>query len=318
MKLRSNGKGATAVADNFIRKWLSRKPAPLSVSPQRRGEIQRGVEETRAELARLSAQMPIFAELAEQLNDFLPLLYAEPLRVVVPQLTKETAAEKLSAGTPLLRGEILDIDWPAVNRRFQDLVGALAPRRADAASGLAEAVRSGRLDIAALTALVLAGQPQSVHERAEGLGLDVPLTASLLSLTLFPVLVPIRAGLEPLLSASSWTEGYCPACGSFPKLGEFRGLEQTRFLRCGLCAAEWQFPRLRCPCCGNRDHRQLGYLHVEGEEGKCRSGTCEECRQYIKMVSTLTPLSPLQLLVTDVATVHLDLLAADRGYSPPM
>jgi FdhE protein len=179
-------------------------------------------------------------------------------------------------------------------------------------------VRSAQFDIAELTAAVLAGQPQSVHERAESLGLDVPLTASVLSLTLFSVLAPIRAGLEPLLTAGSWTEGYCPVCGSFPKLGEFRGLEQTRFLRCGLCAAEWQFPRLRCPCCGNRNHRQLGYLHVEGEEGKCRSGTCEECRQYIKMVSTLTPLSPLQLLVTDVATVHLDLLAADRGFSPPM
>ena len=307
MKPRSNGKGATAVARDFMRKWLGRKPA-----------LPREVAAAQAELTRLSEQTPLFAELAVQLNDVLLVLYAEPLRVVVPPLAREMAAEKLSAGVPLLRGETLDINWPAVTRRFQDVVGALAPRRADAAPGLAEAVCSGQLDIAELTAFVLAGQPQSVHERAEGLGLDVPLTASVLSLTLFPVLVPIRAGLEPLLSASSWTEGYCPACGSFPMLGEFRGLEQIRFLRCGLCAAEWQFPRLRCPCCGNQDHRQLGYLHAQGEEGKCRSGTCEECRQYVKMVSTLTPLSPLQLLVTDVATVHLDLLAAERGYSPPM
>jgi FdhE protein len=107
-------------------------------------------------------------------------------------------------------------------------------------------------------------------------------------------------------------------CGSFPKLGEFRGLEQTRLLRCGLCAAEWAFARLRCPGCDNRDHRQLGYLSVEGEEGKWRAATCEACRQYVKMVSTLSPLPPLQLLVTDVATVHLDLLAADQGFAPPI
>lgn len=295
------------VAGDFVRKLLKRKPA---LPPE--------VEEAQAELARLSEQNPTLAELATQLNDFLPALYAEPLRVVVPPLTKETAAAKLSAGVPLLRGETLDIDWPAVKLRLEDLVGAVTERRADAAPALAKAVQSGQLDIAELTSAVLEGLPQSVHERAEALGLDVPLTASLLSLTLFPVLASIRAGLEPLLSAGSWTEGYCPACGSFPKLGEFRGLEQTRFLRCGLCAAAWQFPRLQCPCCGNRDHRQLGYLHVEGEEGKCRAGTCEECRQYIKMVSTLTPLSPLQLFVTDVATVHLDLLAAERGFSPPM
>src|SRR5262249_24511798 len=153
---------------------------------------------------------------------------------------------------------------------------------------------------------VLAGQPYALHERADALGLDVPLTASVLSLSLFPVLVPVRAGLGELVSGNDWEQGYCPLCGRFPKLGEFRGLERTRFLRWWLCAAEWRFPRLRCPGCDNRDHRQLGYLSVEGEESKWRAATCEACRQYTKMIATLTPLSPLQLLVKDVATVHLD------------
>src|SRR2546425_589158 len=107
MKPSSNGKGATAVAGNFIRKWLGRKPA-----------LPQEVEDAQAELARLSEQTPILAELAAQLSDLLPALYAEPLGVVVPQLTREMAAEKLSAGVPLLRGEALDIDWPAVQRRF--------------------------------------------------------------------------------------------------------------------------------------------------------------------------------------------------------
>ncbi len=63
--------------------------------------------------------------------------------------------------------------------------------------------------------------------------------------------------------------------------------------------------------------RPLGY-RARGEEGKYRAATCEACRQYVKMVSTLTPPAPLPLLVTDVATVHLDLLAADNGFSPPL
>jgi FdhE protein len=295
------------VARDFLRKILGRKPV---VPPE--------VEAAQAELMRLGEERPGLAELAGQLSDFLLVLYAGPVRVVIPALTRETAAEKWNAGVPLLRGETLDIDWPTLKRRLQDMVVSLALRRADAAPALAEAIRSEKLDIATLARDVLTGQPHAVHERADSLGLDVPLTASVLSLTLFPVLVAVRAGLEPLLPAGSWAEGYCPVCGCFPKLGEYRGLEQTRFLRCGLCAAEWQFPRLCCPGCGNRDHRRLGYLHVEGEENKWRAATCEECRQYIKMVSTLTPLSPLQMLVTDVATVHLDLLAADRGFSPPM
>jgi FdhE protein len=294
------------MATDFLRKLLGRKP-----------DLPADVEEAQAELTRLAAEQPALAELAGLVADLLPALHAEPVRAVGPALTKEKAAEKLAAGVPLLRGETVDFDWPALNRRLRDAIDILAERRADAAPALARAVASRDVDLAALSSAILSGQPQAVHERAEALGLDVLLAASVLALSLFPMFSAVRASLGPLSSAGSWEQGYCPVCGSFPRLGEFRGLEQTRFLRCGLCAAEWPFPRLCCPGCDNRDHRQLGYLHVEGEEGKCRAATCDVCRQYLKMVSTLGPLSPLKLVVTDVATVHLDLLAAEHGYCPP-
>jgi FdhE protein len=292
------------VAGDFLRKLLGRKPA---LPPE--------VEAARADLKALAEQRPAIAELAEQLADCLLVLYAEPVRVAVPTLTAEMAAEKQSRGVPLLRGEALDVDWAAVTRRLLDLADALGQRRPDAAPAVGAAVRSQNLDVAELTSAILTGQPHAVHERADALGLDAALTGSVLSLALFPVLVPISAGLASLVS-TGWQEGHCPVCGSYPKLGEFRGLEQTRLLRCGLCAAEWAFPRLRCAGCGSRDHRQLGYLSVDGEEGKWRAATCEACRQYVKMVSTLTPLPPLQVLVRDVATVHLDLLAAQEGFAP--
>src|SRR5699024_8269554 len=100
----------------------------------------------------------------------------------------------------------------------------------------------------------------------------------------------------------------------WPLLGEFRGLEQLRFLRCGLCSAGWEFPRLRCAYCGNSDYQSLGYYQVEGEENRCRAATCEECRGYVKMISTLGALSGPQLWVADLETIHLDLVMAERGY----
>jgi FdhE protein len=113
---------------------------------------------------------------------------------------------------------------------------------------------------------------------------------------------------------SRWDHGYCPICGSWPLLGEFRGLEQTRVLRCAWCAAGWEFGRLRCPFCDNRDHRRLGYLHAEGEQDRWRATTCDECRGYVKMVSSLAAMPVPRLLVADVATLHLDLVAAERGF----
>ena len=296
------------MAGEFVRRLLGRQP------PQ----PPREVEDARAELARLAEQRPDLAELARELGDLLPALYAEPVVGPPPTISPEAAAVKLQAGVPLLRGEPLAIDQPAFRRCLERLIKVLKRRRPDAASALAAALRDQRLVGAPLVAEMLAGRPQAIHLRAEALGLDVPLTASLFALAVSSFLGPIRAALESLWRTPSWAHGYCPVCGSWPKLGEFRGLEQTRFLRCGLCAAEWEMPRLRCTFCGTTDHRQLGYLHLEGEENRYRAATCQECRQYVKMISTLVALTPPQILTADLATVHLDLLAANQGFSQPI
>ena len=77
----------------------------------------------------------------------------------------------------------------------------------------------------------------------------------------------------------------------------------------------WEVARLLCPYCGCRDHTRLGFLHVEGEDMKWRAATCDDCHGYVKMVSTLSALPPLAVLVADVATLHLDLMASERGYT---
>jgi FdhE protein len=190
-------------------------------------------------------------------------------------------------------------------------------QQGDAAAALAGAVKGGRLSVEELAGAVLAGRAGEVHARAEVLGLDAGLAATVLRFTLFPSFVSLSEALAPLRTGAAWSRGHCPACGSWPLLGEFRGLEQDRWLRCGLCAAGWLFPRLACPFCDNRDHRRLGHLYVEDEEGRRRAATCDECRGYVKALATLGPLSPPGLLVADLATVHLDLAAAERGYAPP-
>ena len=53
---------------------------------------------------------------------------------------------------------------------------------------------------------------------------------------------------------------------------------------------------------------------TRGEENRCRAATCDACHGYVKMVSSLDGLAEARLLVTDLATLHLDLAAADRGF----
>jgi FdhE protein len=279
------------------------------------GPVPAEVRDALRELERLAGERPELAGPIDFLGAVLPNLYQDSLRDCPPAPTPAHAAAKLSAGIPLLRGENLDLDVKEFRRRWLDVCEAAQGRHGgETAAPLAEALRRERLDALELMQETLAGRPESIYAKAEWLDLDAGLLATVLRLTLFPVLVQANAALAPLRDGILWHRGHCPTCGSWPLLGEFRGLEQNRFLRCGLCAAQWDFPRLLCPFCGNSDHNRLGYLHAEGEEAKYRVSTCDECRGYVKMLSTLTALTPPQLLVAEVATMHLDLVAAEHNY----
>jgi FdhE protein len=272
------------------------------------------VDDARAELARLSADRPELLPLARWLRELLPELV--PVSATIPTLTAEQVQVKLAGGVPLLRGEQVPFDRKAFRQRWRRVCEVLEAQQPDgAAAALAEAVKRGQLDPEAMTTAVVAGRPEDVRLRAEELGLDAGLATTVLRFTLFPLFTALESGLGPLHESGGWGQGYCPTCGSWPLLGEFRGLDQGRYLRCGLCAASWEAARLWCPYCGCREHDRLQFLHAEGEESKYRAAVCDACRGYVKMISTLSAIPPLHLLVADAVTIHLDLAAAERGYS---
>jgi FdhE protein len=250
----------------------------------------------------------------------LPALFADPESEQLPSISAESARAKSKAGIPLLRGEKIEPDVAAFRRRWKAVCAAVQEYQSAAeGKAIAHALDTGRLVPEELLHSVLEGKPEEIHHQADALGLNAGLTSAILGLVLLPMLSRLHAGLASLRQNLAWNPGYCPTCGSWPLLGEFRGLEQIRFLRCGLCAAEWEYPRLRCLYCGESDHRQLGYFSVEGEESRHRAAVCQSCHGYVKIVSSLAPLSAPGLLVANVATLHLDLAAADRGYlSPPI
>jgi FdhE protein len=300
------------VAGGFLRKWFGKHTTP-----------SQAVAEAQAELDRLAKDRPAFLEPISILRHVISA--CTPAEgVSLPKLDAEYAHDKLASGVPLLRGEGWLPDERELRRRWReicDVVEAASVRAGEPSAprgrALSAAMRSGKLDPSEMVREVLAGRIQEMHDQVERLNLDPGLAATVLRFTLFPVLVSVSAELAPLREGVDWQHGYCPVCGSWPLLGEFRGLEQTRYLRCGLCAAEWEVPRLLCAFCGNRDHTLLGFLHVEGEETSYRVATCDGCHGYVKMLATLSALPPLQLLVADVATLHLDLVAAQRGYANP-
>jgi FdhE protein len=115
----------------------------------------------------------------------------------------------------------------------------------------------------------------------------------------------------------AWWEGYCPVCGAWPTLAEFRGLERKRWLRCGRCATAWEAPWLRCPFCAETEHTNLGYLAPEEGETTRKVEVCDTCKGYVKAEPTVKPLASWEIVLDDFATVPLELAALDRGYHRP-
>ena len=320
------------------------KPGRLSKLLRRSPPVAADVSAALDELSRVAKDRSFLSRHTAVLAEIFPVMFAKAdTSVLVNPVDESRARAKLEAGIPILRGESVCPDvaefekrWRAISAKLRlETLSVQQTRMSEAPAepeASAKATRReprrttsdqpqlGRLlgregwSCEALIRDVLSGDIDKILTQAEADGVAVELLKTVLRLTLFPVLSRLRIQQQAVLQQSRWQAGCCPVCGSAPLLAEFRGLEQIRFLRCGLCAADWEFPRLQCPHCGNRDHRQLGYFHVEHEQDKFRAATCDVCHGYVKTASTLAALDGPQLLVMDVATMHLDLAAIERGF----
>jgi FdhE protein len=297
------------VAETFLRRWFGGKPtAPAA-------------DEARAEIDRLLADRPSYRGPLTWLRAVLGELVSDAEAVTFALPGPEAVREKLSAGCALLSGQAPRVDRRRFARRWERLCDFLAEIQPEAVpQGLAAAARRGAVDPDWMAIVLLhrdRDQQREFRDMARQAGCDPTLLVTLARFALFPGFVAASEAVALLRQGVAWERGYCPSCGGPPLLAEFRGLDQSRFLRCGLCAASWEVPRQWCPACGNRDHESLGLLAKEGEENRYRVATCDACRSGVKTLSTLSALPPLMLLVADAATLHLDLAAADRGYLDP-
>lgn len=237
----------------------------------------------------------------------------------VPNL--DAARERLHVGIPALAGEALLMDGRALERNLRRFLDCLSQRDdgvGNRAAALAHAVLgyAGSLPWDDLAAIALAGEWNALSDMAPLAGADHATLATLLDWAARPSLIAGSARISVLLNERRRETGPCPCCGTLPGLAELRGTkdESARVLRCLRCAAAWRWPMLACPSCRERDHRQLGYVHGEGEFEYRRAECCRTCGFYVKAVATLMPIAVDDLLRTDLASAGLDEVTSDRGY----
>jgi formate dehydrogenase accessory protein FdhE len=214
-------------------------------------------------------------------------------------LTPARTSPSADPREPLLHNRTLRVD----SRHVQALIEELGLRLSPA-------------DSLALLSAAISGDTATTQRLAAQLEVDAAALESRAQMAALPLLQACRQQLHSLLP-QFWSESYCPVCAAWPVLAERRGLDRSRRLRCGRCATDWEVEWLYCIYCGERDHRKLGTLLPEESGEMLKVETCDTCHGYLKSIASLQGFQPLELLLQDLETVELDLVALERGYHRP-
>lgn len=129
-----------------------------------------------------------------------------------------------------------------------------------------------------------------------------------------PELREVCCEITPPIEGISWSKGIWFVCGARATPGELRDNNFAKHLRCGQCGTDWHFRRQQCAHCGNEDHRTLRFLYAEGHLETMRVEACNNCRGYLKVITSFGPTPPEMLILEELATLHLDNIAQNRGY----
>jgi len=265
---------------------------------------------------------PILALQGALLRETLTESRPPNVRLHVPD--PGSARSRLKEGVPLLDNEplLVDVHYAAdLFERLLNVVLRLGDAEATArAAPLVAAAADGRLEPDALFTEMLLGHQDHVAALAGDVGADADFVVSLTRLAVAPLLRAYASRLatlvEQLADEVGWLRGYCPVCGAPPLLGELRGVELRLFLRCSACGFAWRSRRLFCPFCETDDYRALRTVQVEGDN-RFRVQVCDRCRGYLKVGNAFDPPPAELLLLDDLASLDLDLVAIDQDYARP-
>jgi FdhE protein len=230
--------------------------------------------------------------------------------VFVPELTQSRESK-----VPLLAGAKLALEMTVVSGWLERLMRTAYRSGAPKMSTLHRA-KQARVNTVDLFRFSLCQNGKWLTGAAIDLGVDAGAFQAVAALVPMPFLQACNRRWQQSIN-ESWIEGYCPVCGAWPAFAEIRGIERSRYLRCGRCGGGWQAQCLSCPYCGMTDHEELVSLVPEKNGSNAVIDACKRCLGYVKTFTTLQGSPPAKVMVDDLASVDLDIAALEQGYRRP-
>jgi FdhE protein len=271
------------------------------------------------QIARLKEKNPAYGEIL----DFYKKVLEEQERtkpiinVIFMNTKKDLGKIQVKEGFPLINKEGFTIDIPSSFMLFESLcqIGKNATdKMREDINVLEDAIRNGILDPEKLLERHCDGI--YIKEIVKDLEIDEAIIKFLIQMSIKPSLDANIEKLKDQVDLQNWLRGYCPICGSLPHMSELKG-EGQRYFLCSFCGFKWPGERLKCPFCENKDHESLHYLYEEQQEFY-RVDVCDKCGHYIKTLDARKLDYEPDLNLEDIATIHLDILASEKGFKRPV
>jgi FdhE protein len=220
-----------------------------------------------------------------------------------------------SGAAPRLAGAVITVSSREVQRLLDRLLRK-ASRSGTPQMATLEHVSDAKLDILDLFAATVCQDVDRLVEIAAACGAEPGAFQAVAALLPVPFLQACNRSWATTVP-EDWVEPYCPVCGAWPAFAEVRGIERSRYYRCGRCGGEWHAHGLSCPFCETTDHRDLDALVPESPGASAVVDACTRCRGYVKTFNRLQGCAPLAVLLEDLGGVALDVAALEQGYHRP-
>jgi len=262
----------------------------------------RRIEKVKAEKPVYKEILQFFEKIIKEKSKYKGALNSdlEPIKI-----DDQLATIKLREAFPLIEKKELKFDYTIMKEYFIKLLAIVQERVNDDAEKIKTRVDSGEVTFEEMVNMALQEEPVKN---------DKYLLKFLINETINPLLEVYASQLKGKVKEGVWLQGYCPICGGRPLIGVLRSDEGKKFLVCSSCTTEWAFPRIKCPYCGNSDHKKLSYFFVNDDEGY-RVEICDVCKKYIKTIDTRKIKQDVSFDVENIATIHLDIVAQGKGYA---
>ena len=296
-------------------------------------ESRQTVSET---LAGIAERRPVLQPI---LNAFQPLLEARATlpETLSPMLEESGFSlppwrqERAQQGVPLMAGASLKGLFSLLEKSAQELLPLLTklPGLAEHADALDKLFHEEAASLKGADAL-LTGHEASLEDMAKDTGIPAPVLLFVLETVLGPVIRTLAAHYDAPWDArpSSWMQGFCPVCGSFPSIGYLdkrvfdeknaflAGGGGKKHLHCSLCGTEWHFRRGACPSCGKEGSGVMEFLRESENANGERIDWCTQCKSYCPTIDLRERGSVPDMDAMALGMMYMDIVAAQKGLIP--